>query len=198
MSSETQRAEWRALAEAAPPGQWAIESGSSPLMIQSLGDLQDCGDYGFLPSWICNCGSHYDGDGLEQRIKSNAEFIAAARTAVPALLDDVKQLEEMVRELLAEKVQLRRQLAEHRITRVGAKPRHVRDLASQCANSFWVRWWCYLGHPRKPYGECIQVIDDKGMVVQFEEKDDSYLTDQGFQFKTRYGISGYHRDAVEE
>lgn len=100
MTTKEQREHWARLEQAATPGEWGIEEGSSFVMVHSLGDLQDCGDYGVLPSWICNCGRCYGGDvSLErvmERVKGNAAFIAAARTAVPALLADVAELEAEV------------------------------------------------------------------------------------------------------
>ena len=83
MSTPEQRAEWRRLEQAATPGEWSTEieeygnSGSIviPEIERSLHDTEWADPEDF------------------QRDQDNANFIAASRTAVPSLLDDVERLE---------------------------------------------------------------------------------------------------------
>ena len=70
-------AEWRALAEAATAGPWTISSGATMS--------------GETEFWITETSDRFEPD---------AAFIAAARTAVPALLDEVARLTEERRVLV--------------------------------------------------------------------------------------------------
>ena len=74
--SDERLAELRALSDAATPGPWAINL-QSPDLAANIGNAE---------KWVCAVtqeGGHGDID-----------FIAASRTAIPELLDEIKRLRE--------------------------------------------------------------------------------------------------------
>lgn len=72
-----ERAELRRLAEAATPGPWKVE------------EYEEWDDSGRRLCWYVDMPGNEDSTVL---LEMDAAFIAAARTAVPALLDEVDQL----------------------------------------------------------------------------------------------------------
>jgi hypothetical protein len=72
------------------------------------------------------------------------------------------------------------------------KRRHVKDIASQLANTYWVRWWCVLGYPHTT-DECIQIRNGHGALVELDGIGESEMMDEGFTFCLRHRIYGYHR-----
>lgn len=77
MSSADDRATWKALAEGAEGGPWeAVEGASGGWWVERRNTAT-----------ICHIDVDYSGN-------PDADFIAAARTAVPALLADVERLEQ--------------------------------------------------------------------------------------------------------
>lgn len=110
MTTQEQRQQWRALAQAATPGEWCVE--------QHSGILHD----GTPSTCAVLTSDEYDmaSFGDDEQAMFDAAFIAAARTAVPALLADVDALTQerdaYARMLDAE--MLRRQDAESDILRL--------------------------------------------------------------------------------
>lgn len=92
MSTPEQRAHWRRLEQAATPGEWTVE-------------VEEYGNSGSITIPAIERLLHHtewaDPEDF-QRDTDNAEFIASARTAVPALLEDVERLEAKYAQLLAE------------------------------------------------------------------------------------------------
>ncbi len=90
-----QLAEWRRLAEAASPAPWRhrdrLDDGTPHCDV-----LSDDGD-----SWCIVTGENpaSSADGGYDMDPADARFIAASRTAVPALLDRVAELEAALREI---------------------------------------------------------------------------------------------------
>lgn len=84
MTTQEQRAEWSALAQAATSGAWKprISELTTDHEVTVYDADYDC--TGVVA--VCNSGLRYDDN------EPNAAFIAAARTAVPALLADVDAL----------------------------------------------------------------------------------------------------------
>ena len=85
MSTKEQREEWEALADAATPEPWCIWSkesgdGKNWSVCRHVGDIKS-------KDHLC-IAETFQG-------RNDAKFIAAARTSVPALLDDVKKLENL-------------------------------------------------------------------------------------------------------
>jgi hypothetical protein len=89
MSTEEQRQEWARLAEAATTAPWIIEAGDysgSNWLVASLG--ASCID----DKCYTVTTDHIHASELEGDAKTDAEFIAASRAAVPELLADVDRL----------------------------------------------------------------------------------------------------------
>jgi len=112
MTTQEQRQQWSALAQAATPGEWKprISELTTDHEVTVYDADYDC--TGVVA--VCNSGLRYDDN------EPNARFIAAARTAVPQLLADVDALTQerdaYARMLDAE--MLRRQDAESDILRL--------------------------------------------------------------------------------
>ena len=108
MMPATTRDQLRALADAATPGPWEYEWDEDEGEITVRAGTARVGEDGFAPGSYVTTDmilEHEDAwpeDSGEQHA-ADAEFIAAARTAVPALLDQLDQAEariKAVRELL--------------------------------------------------------------------------------------------------
>jgi len=84
MTTQEQRQQWSALAQAATPGEWKprISELTTDHEVTVYDADYDC--TGVVA--VCNSGLRYDDN------EPNARFIAAARTAVPQLLADVDAL----------------------------------------------------------------------------------------------------------
>lgn len=91
MSTERQRQEWRALEQAATPGEWFVEYRDA-----SFYDGEQ-----FINAVVTTGTDDIAGTGAEEQCHADAAFIAAARTAVPALLADVDALTAKVARLMA-------------------------------------------------------------------------------------------------
>lgn len=98
MIDDAKRAEWRRLAEAATPGPWDVllpaEYHCTPLVVRRGVQVRDGGE---VASTNENSGQAHD-----------APFLAAARKAVPALLDEVERLTRERDEARAELGRLQR------------------------------------------------------------------------------------------
>lgn len=103
--TRTQRDEWRALADAATEGPWVahydLEDGNFPELSLRAGTALPDED-GYLPGSYSPTDAIYfqdmdDEDADEQRI-ADADFISAARSAVPALLDALDEAEAALEE----------------------------------------------------------------------------------------------------
>lgn len=98
--------EWKRLAEAATPGEWT----------QRLAN-DGTGDRGIkAPSKRnviaeCFADMDYDGERALSGCKANAAFIAASRTALPALIAEVERLRAEAARLEGEKSKLREALS---------------------------------------------------------------------------------------
>ena len=106
----TERARLRALCEAATPGPW-----------DAIYD-EDAGEWmvrtGHADVAVLTWQQAIDALGLSPMTMRTAAFIAASRTAIPALLDDSERLDAAERErdeARAEVERLRRELAEARL-----------------------------------------------------------------------------------
>lgn len=86
-------AELRRLHEAATPGPWRVADQGTPHRGQIR--IEENSERGFEVIATTYCGA-FDGHGA-----GNASFIAAARNALPSLLDRAEMLEEAVRLLRA-------------------------------------------------------------------------------------------------
>jgi hypothetical protein len=81
MTTQEQRAEWSALAQAATPGEWAANTVRDTRL-----DIDVVWVENSMASIVwCGAANRLD-------VHANAAFIAAARAAVPALLADVDAL----------------------------------------------------------------------------------------------------------
>lgn len=78
MITEQQLNEWEELAKAATPGEWHAIQDSV---------IGSGGDYNF------QIADMYNGHFADAEVEANAAFIAASRTAVPALVEMVRELE---------------------------------------------------------------------------------------------------------
>lgn len=87
-----QRAEWRRLAEAATEGKWFIvRYGDGDSYVIHSDDERRI----FFPPSPIGFSASPGSLGDPAQIKADMKFVAAARTAVPALLDEVERLEEI-------------------------------------------------------------------------------------------------------
>ena len=102
MTTQEQRQQWRALAQAATPGEWWVE--------QHSGILHD----GTPSTCAVLTSDEYDmaSFGDDEQAMFDAVFIAAARTAVPQLLADVDALTQERDALAAELARVRGELAQ--------------------------------------------------------------------------------------
>lgn len=86
VTTAEQREKWRALEQAATPGPWfeqyAYDGGRTVAKMRSTDTL-----------FCVNVASHVSCVHPAEKFKENGRFIAAASTAVPALLDHVEELE---------------------------------------------------------------------------------------------------------
>lgn len=94
--TQAQLDEWQALAEAATPGTWRVESNTA--LVWGACDLDDQSSYGMgypvasadlPPTWKKT-------NPTAEEMFANAAFIATARTAVPALIARTKKLEAAI------------------------------------------------------------------------------------------------------
>jgi len=85
MSGAEERERWRELAEAATPGPWEVREGYDPTIVQVGSDWPTGSDEGL--------GQVYG--------HPDAEFLAAAREAVPALLADLEAAERQFKRAAA-------------------------------------------------------------------------------------------------
>lgn len=92
MIHKSQLASWRAVCEAATPGPWRNGIGG---VVQ----LSDAGK-GYPLDYYPGCADVVTTDGADSVVatENDLEFIAAARTAMPALLDEVERLRKLVGE----------------------------------------------------------------------------------------------------
>jgi len=77
MPSKTQIAEWRALADAASPEPWEVATVGSGVYEPIEGNT---------------VADTFDSEEPAERIEANEAFIAASRTAVPAMADMIDRL----------------------------------------------------------------------------------------------------------
>jgi hypothetical protein len=112
-----ERAALRALAEAATPGPWLAVTGSGPkrrkqqYAVIGKADLRGQGAAGAIAVFA----------GLNEHRADDADFCVAARTAVPALLDEIERLRDGMESLVND---LRRYADPHDLSDP-ANPRHV-------------------------------------------------------------------------
>lgn len=94
MIDEKQLQEWRKLADEATPGEWVKGNGTPPFYDGD--ETVRCKNYDWTghERVLLQLNSHFP-------VKADALFIAAARTAVPQLLDEIARLNARVAELEA-------------------------------------------------------------------------------------------------
>ena len=94
--TQAQLDEWQALADAATPGTWRVESNTA--LVWGACDLDDQSSYGMgypvasadlPPTWKKT-------NPTAEEMFANAAFIATARTALPALIAHTKKLEAAI------------------------------------------------------------------------------------------------------
>lgn len=87
MITDEQLAEWERLATAATPGPWRWWTSNSFRRLSSDADMKDGGV-------LCAVVQHSDGHPDVFCSEADRAFIAAARTAVPALIEELRRLRE--------------------------------------------------------------------------------------------------------
>jgi hypothetical protein len=86
--TEQQLAELEALADAATPGPWDSHDEMGPSTVVFVVGVKHCAVINALYAW-------WEGIGEKEAI-SNAAFVAASRAAVPALIAEVRRLNDLL------------------------------------------------------------------------------------------------------
>lgn len=115
-----QRRQWREIADAATPGPWCTDpaprfAGAVSVVVDGVSRQVALAD-GQAAMFDCERGLE-----THEVMSANARFVAAARTAIPALLDDVTELE-------AEVDRLREKVSDMRSERVRADEKHKTEV----------------------------------------------------------------------